>query len=109
MPLTTAEREERLAKAIQYFHEHNGEIPVRTVARKYLVHHVTLGKRLQNKTHSLQQNGGQNKLLNSIQVYAVIIYIRKQALSGFPCTSYIIAGAVAWIRAQDGLPPPSIA
>jgi hypothetical protein len=37
----------------------------------------------------------------------LFLYIRRQALAGFPCTWAMILAAVTWIRGQDSLPPLS--
>ena len=92
MAITTAEREKRLTDAIEYFHVYNRSIRIRA---KFKVSHTTLGNRLNGKHNTVATNGGHNKLLG------------KQALAGFPCTWAMILAAVTWIRAQDGLSPPS--
>jgi hypothetical protein len=74
MPLTTAEREKRIADTIDYFHTHNGTIPVRKVARKYKVNHATMWDRVHNKHQSLTTNGGLNRLLTALEVDAIVLY-----------------------------------
>src|SRR3984957_5718800 len=108
MTISTAEREQRLSDAIDYYYSHEGSIPVREVAKKFLVNHVTLGNRINGKHQSISHNGGHNRLLIVTQLGALFLYIQRQALSGFPCTWAMILGAVTWIRAQDGLSPPSM-
>jgi len=107
MAITTAEREKRLTDAIEYFHAHNRSIRIRKVAAKFKVSHTTLGNRLNGKHNTVAANGGHNKLLAFAQLGALFLYIRKQALAGFPCTWAMILAAVTWIRAQDGLSPLS--
>jgi hypothetical protein len=80
-----------------------------TAAKKYNVNHNTLQNRIKGKTQSLLTNGGKNKMLSPIEFDVVTIYIRKQAYAGFPCTWHMIQGTVSWIRAQNNLPPPSLA
>jgi hypothetical protein len=107
MPITTAEREKRLTEAIDYFYSHNSTIRVRKVAAKFKVSYTTLGNRIKGKQGSVALNGGHNRLLAFAQLGALLLYIRRQALAGFPCTWAMILAAVTWIRAQDGDPPPS--
>jgi hypothetical protein len=85
MPITTAEREKRLTEAIDYFHSHNGSIPVRKVAAMYEVDHSTLSRCINGKHGSVRYNDGFNKFLAVAQLGALLLYIRKQALAGFPC------------------------
>jgi hypothetical protein len=59
------------------------------------------------KHGSIASNGGLNRLLAVAQLGALFLYIQKQALARFPCTWAMTLAAVTWIRAQDGLPPPS--
>ena len=103
MRLTTAERERRLTEAIGYFHSHNGSISIRKVAAKFEVSDTTLTNRINGNHNTVASNGGLNKLLAVAQLGALFLYIRKQALAGFPCTWAMILAAVTWIRAQDGL------
>ena len=107
MAITTAEREKRLTDAIKYFYAYNRSIRIRKVAAKFKVSYTTLGNRLNGKHNTVASNGGHNKLLAFAQLGALLLYIRKQALAGFPCTWAIILAAVTWIRAQDSLSPPS--
>jgi hypothetical protein len=52
MALTTAQREELIAAAIDDFHSHEGAISVRKIVLKHKVSHVTLGHRLQQRQQS---------------------------------------------------------
>ena len=70
MALTTAQREERIAAAIDDFHSHEGTISVRKIALKHKVSHVTLGHRLQRQQSKLS-NGGQNRLLSTVEIGAI--------------------------------------
>jgi hypothetical protein len=82
----TAERGQRLSDAIDYYHSHEGSVKVWKVAQKFLVNHVTLGNRIKGKHQSISHNGGHNRMLIITQLGALFLYIRKQALSRFPCT-----------------------
>jgi hypothetical protein len=107
MRLTTAEREKRLAQAIDFYNSHNGSLSTRKVAAKFEVNPKTLGNRINGKHKSIALNGGLNRLLAVAQLGTLLLYIRKQALAGFPCTWAMILAAVSWIRAQDGQSLPS--
>jgi hypothetical protein len=99
MPITTAKREKHLAEAIGYFYSHNSTIRVRKVAAKFKVSYTTLGNRIKGKQGSVASNSGHNKLLAFAQLGALLLYIRRQALAGFPCTWAMILAAVTWIWA----------
>jgi hypothetical protein len=103
MRISTAEREARLTKALDEFHSHNGTLSI----IKHKVNRNTLTNRINGKRGSIASNGGLNRLLAVAQLGALFLYIRKQALAGFPCTWAMILAAVSWIRAQDGQSPPS--
>jgi len=107
MCVATSKRDKRLTEAIDYFHSQNALVSVRKVATKFKVNHQTLSNRLQGKHKSIALNCGQNRLLAVAQLGALLLYIRKQALAGFPCTWAMILAAVTWIRGQDGQTPPS--
>ena len=107
MRISTTEREARLTKAIDEFHAHNGTVSVLKIADKHKVNRGTLTNRINGKHGSIASNGGLNRLLAVAQLGALFLYIRKQALAGFPCTWAMILAAVSWIRAQDGQSPPS--
>ena len=61
--LTTAERDKRLAEAIDYYNSHNRSIPVRKVAAKFKVSYTTLNNQIHGKHRSIASNGGLNILL----------------------------------------------
>jgi helix-turn-helix, Psq domain len=63
MRLTTAERDKRIAEAIDYFNSHNGSISLGKTATKFKVNRKTLGNRIQGKHQSIASNGGLNRLL----------------------------------------------
>ena len=63
MRLTTAEREKRLAQAIDFYHSHNGSLSARKVAAKFKVNQKTLSNRIKGKHKSIALNGGLNRLL----------------------------------------------
>lgn len=84
MALTTAQREERIAAAIDDFYSHEGAISVWKIALKHKVSHVTLGHRLQQRHQSKLSNGCQNRLLNTVEIGANFIYIRKQSFADVP-------------------------
>ena len=107
MRISTTEREARLTEAIDEFHAHNGTVSVLKIADKHKVNRGTLTNRINGKHRSIASNGGLNRLLAVAQLGALFLYIRKQALAGFPCTWAMILAAVSWIRAQDGQSPPS--
>jgi predicted transcriptional regulator len=63
MRLTTAEREERLAQAIDFYNSHNRSESVRKVAAKFKVSQTTLNNRIHDKHGSIASNSGLNRLL----------------------------------------------
>ena len=62
MSETTGDLDKRLEDALQYYRTHKVSIR-EAAAHNGLNNHVTLLNRLQNKTSSKSNNGGQNKLL----------------------------------------------
>ena len=90
MRLTTAEREERLAKAINGYHSHNSTVSAQKLAIKHKVNQNTLENRIKGKYKSIATNGGLNKLLAVAQLNALLLYIQKQALARFPCDPQLL-------------------
>ena len=97
----TVEREKHIANAIKYYNEHNGTISYRKVASKFKVNHGTLRNRLNDDSKGPSARGGHNKILKAVEFDTVLLYIRNQALVGFPCTWFMILAAVSFIWQQN--------
>ena len=112
MRLSTANHEILVSNAIQYFRAYENtelQVSARQVALLFGINRQTFQNRLKDKTQAHFTHGGQNKLLSPAQEAAVLSYARKQAYAGWPCTQYMIASSITYIRRQqnEDAPPPS--
>lgn len=112
MPLSTGERDQIIAIAIQYYDGWNGiqepepkPVSLSRVSQLFGPDRTTLYRRIHNITKT-STHGGQNRILTPVQETTVLTYIQRQYECGFPADLEMIEAAVTHFRELEGKPSP---